>query len=146
SGRGGRGGGGVRSVEVEARGSGRRVRREFSRVPDAERHFVLDDPKRFVVDVTGSPDGYDPVRRYAIHDPVVTQVRSGARDGGLRAVVDLGTAVTPTRVSIEGTTVVAELDIDTARASAPGRPGDLIGRRATVTGTWANGRLQARRV
>src|SRR5262245_26135694 len=136
----------LRDVQVETTATGRRVRLEFSRVPDAERHFMLDDPKRFVVDVTGSPDRDDPVRRYAIRDPVVTQVRSGARDGGLRAVVNLGAAVKPTRVWIEGTTVVAELDIDTARPSAPGRPGDLVGRRATVTGTWANGRLQARRV
>src|SRR5262249_56413052 len=50
----------LRDVQVETTATGRRVRLEFSRAPDAERHFVLDDPKRFVVDVTGSPDGYDP--------------------------------------------------------------------------------------
>src|SRR5215813_8328262 len=46
----------LRDVQVETTATGRRVRLEFSRVPHAERHFMLDDPKRFVVDVTGSPD------------------------------------------------------------------------------------------
>jgi protein involved in polysaccharide export with SLBB domain len=106
---------GVRSVRLEPAGAGRRVTIELSRAPDTVRDFPLAAPPRLVIDLSG-PTAGPAAERFPTGDAVVPAVRTTARDGGLRAVLDLGAEGLAHRVRVDGVAVVA--DIGEARTTA----------------------------
>jgi type IV pilus secretin PilQ/predicted competence protein len=113
----------VRDVHVERAGAGRRLVIGLSRTPDRVRHFVLPDPPRLVMDVTG-PLGTQPIlTRFAVQDDVVTRVRVANNGKGLRLVADLKETPADYAVQPTGASVVAALGDVTpvADAGAGGR-------------------------
>jgi protein involved in polysaccharide export with SLBB domain len=116
----------VRDVRVEPAGNGRRVTIALTRAPDGLRDFALDDPPRLVIDLDGPLPPEPRAVPFLVADEVVEAVRTGARDGHLRAVLDLSRSGGAHSVRAEGATVVAYLG-DTALdvpagVSAPARP------------------------
>jgi len=109
---------GVRSVRVEPAGAGRRVTIALSRPPDGVRDFVLAAPPRLVIDLAG-PSAATVGERFPTGDPVVPAVRTAARDGGLRAVIDLGADGLAHGVRADGATVVADVGDTTPAAVLP---------------------------
>lgn len=112
----------VRDVRVEPVGTGRRVTIALTRAPDGLHDFALEDPPRLVIDLQGplSPD----LRAvpFPVADEVVSAVRTSARDGQLRAVLDLHQNGGPHSVRTEGATVVAELGDTALDVPAPVPP------------------------
>src|SRR5262249_44110104 len=66
----------VRDVRVQQAGSGRRLVIAFTRAPDHVHAFVLPDPPRLVIDVTGPQSAATAPARFPLTDDVVTRVRA----------------------------------------------------------------------
>jgi protein involved in polysaccharide export with SLBB domain len=118
---------GVRSVRLEPAGAGRRVTIALSRAPDALRDFTLAAPPRLVIDLSG-PTAAPVVERFPTGDTVVPAVRTAARDGGLRAVLDLGAERLAHSVRVDGLAVVADIgDVQAAPVAAAPTPRPTAG-------------------
>ncbi len=108
----------VRDVRVEPAGAGRRLVIGLSRTPDRVKNFVLPDPPRLVIDVSGPQAANAVPARFPVSDDVVTRVRSASNGSVLRIVADLREQPDSYDVSHNGSRVVAALGDAAANADA----------------------------
>src|SRR6185295_14211443 len=99
----------VRDVRVEPAAAGKLLVIKLSRQPDKVKNFVLSDPPRLVIDLTGPQPPGGALTRFPLSDDLVTRVRVASNGNTLRVVADLKQEPGTYAVRHEDARVVAAL-------------------------------------
>lgn len=100
----------VKEIKLIEDNGQRGIFAKLSAPPTSLNHFVLENPSRIVVDISGAAVSVPRAERFAVNDAVVSQVRLAQHDHNLRMTIDLhGKAVPAFTVNDLNDTVIAFL-------------------------------------
>jgi type IV pilus secretin PilQ/predicted competence protein len=83
---------------------------KLDRAPAGVTHYMLAQPNRLVVEVAGAEGGGSTAQKYAVNDPVISEIRVGKHEGKIRLTLQLrGDTVPSVNVDSLNDTVIAFL-------------------------------------
>ncbi len=84
----------LEKIQLSVKGNRRSVLFQFTSPPESVKSFALTSPSRLVVDVGGTPEGFQ-ASNFEADDELLNQIRIGVHSNYLRLVLDLKEAKAP---------------------------------------------------